>query len=515
MPLQELITVLPEAILTVVATAVMLLAAFLNKAKEEWCAAVALVGLLAAMVSLAFLWPSQGSAVPVFPAFNDMIRVDPFSIFFHLLFLVTAALIVLSSSSYLRRERLAAGEFYALLLFATAGMGLMASSNDLILSFIGLEISSLASYVLVGFRRSVATSSESALKYFLLGSFATAFLLYGIALLFGATGTTRLTAIRGILRGGLSPVIAGAGGGDPLAGSAALQPVAAQLGGAFPTALLALSIGLILVGLAFKVSAAPFHVWTPDVYQGAPTPVTAFLSTGSKAAAFALFLRIFTVALDGATYPWPILLGISGALSMFVGNLAALWQSNLKRLLAYSSVAHAGYMLVAFTANSAAGVAAVMFYLVAYTLMNLGAFVVVTHLGNQGERYVEIEDYAGLGYRSPVLAGCLTIFLLSLIGIPLTAGFLGKFYVFRAALAADLIGLTVLGVLNSAIAAYYYLRVLVAMYMSAPTRDVPLEPVPPAVAGVLAVCAGGTLLLGVFPQPVLNFAVYAAQWLQG
>lgn len=506
---EDLIAVLPEAILTGVAVAVMLLAAFLKKGREEWCAAIALLGLLAAMVSLALQWPPQG------PAFDGMILPDPFSIFFHLLFLGIAILIVAGSGSYLYRERLPAGEYYALLLFATAGMGLMASANDLILSFIGLEISSLSSYVLVGFRRRVSTSSESALKYFLLGSFATAFLLYGIALLFGATGTTRLTVIREVLRGGLNPVTAGSRTGEILHGSPALHPVAAQLGGSVPTALIALSIGLIFVGLAFKVSAAPFQVWTPDVYQGAPTPVTAFLSTGPKAAAFALFLRVFIVALDGSVYPWPDLLWVCAALSMFVGNLAALGQSNLKRLLAYSSIAHAGYILVAFTSNSADGVAAVLFYLVAYTLMNLGAFLVVAHLGNQGERYVQMDDYAGLGYRSPVLAGCLSIFLLSLIGIPLTGGFLGKFYVFRAALRADLIGLTILGVVNSAIASYYYLRVLVAMYMSAPAREVPAPAVPIALGCVLAVCGGGTLLLGILPQSVLNFATYAAQWLQG
>ncbi|OFV99991.1 MAG: hypothetical protein A3H28_14885 [Acidobacteria bacterium RIFCSPLOWO2_02_FULL_61_28] len=506
---EDLIAVLPEAILTVVATAVMLLAAFRTKGKEEWCGFVTLLGLLAAMAALILQWPPQG------PAFDGMVLADPFSFFFHLLFLGIAILIVLSSASYLRQERLAAGEYYALLLFATAGMGLMAAANDLILSFIGLEISSLSSYVLVGFRRRVAISSESALKYFLLGSFATAFLLYGIALLFGATGTTRLTVIREVLRGGLNPVTAGNSTEGIVGGSPVLLPAAAQLGGEVPTSLIALAIGLIFVGLAFKVSAAPFQVWTPDVYQGAPTPVTAFLATGSKAAAFALFLRVFTVALDGAVYPWPSLLWVSAVLSMFVGNLAALWQSNMKRLLAYSSIAHAGYMLVAFTANSAEGVATVMFYLVAYALMNLGAFAVIAHMGNQGERYVAIEDYAGLGFRSPVLAGCLSVCLLSLIGIPLTGGFLGKFYVFRAALRSDLLGLTVLGVLNSAIAAYYYLKVLVAMYMSEPTREVPAPPVPAAVACVLAVCAGGTLLLGIAPQSVLNFALYAAQWLQG
>ncbi len=508
MPTEELITVLPEAILAVAATLVMLLAAFLRKGREAGCAATALGGIACATVSVLWLWPAQE------PAFTDMVRVDPFSIFFHILFLVTAAFLVLSSASYLRRERLPAGEFYALLLFATAGMGLMVSANDLVLGFIGLEISSLASYVLAGFRRNAATSSESALKYFLLGSFATAFLLYGIALMYGATGTTRLTAIQTILSGE-SSVTAGNRAGEALAGAAVIEPAAAQLGGEVPAGLLALAIGLVFVGLAFKISAAPFQVWTPDVYQGAPTPVTAFLSTGTKAAAFALFLRIFFVALDSAIYPWPAMLWASAVLSMFVGNLGALGQSNLKRLLAYSSIAHAGYMLVAFTANSTEGVAAVMFYLVAYTLMNLGAFVVITHLGGEGERYVQISDYAGLGYSSPLLAGCLSIFLLSLIGIPLTAGFLGKFYAFHAAVRADMIGLTVLAVVNSAIAAYYYLRLLVAMYMSAPERDVPIEPAPWGVRWTLGVCAAGTLLLGVVPQPVQNLALRSVEWLQG
>jgi NADH-quinone oxidoreductase subunit N len=504
MSIRELITVLPEAILTLSATVVMLLAAFLRKRQEVWCAGVALVGLAAALISLFWQLPAGAAS------FNEMVRVDTFSVFFHALFIVTAVLVVLSSASYLKRERLPVGEFYALLLFATAGMGLMASANDLVLGFIGLEISSLSSYVLAGFRRNAAASSESALKYFLLGSFATAFLLYGIALMYGAMGTTRLTAIQAIMRGGLNPITAQNLAGEALAGAAVVEPVAAQLGRSVPAALLALSIGLIFVGLAFKISAAPFQVWTPDVYQGAPTPVTAFLSTGAKAAAFALFLRIFFVSLDSTIYPWPALLWVSAVLSMFVGNLAALWQTNLKRLLAYSSIAHAGYMLVAFAANSAEGASAVMFYLAAYTVMNLGAFVVVAHLGNHSERYVEIGDYAGLGFRSPLLAGCLSIFLLSLIGIPLTAGFLGKFYAFRAAVQADLIGLVVLGVLNSAVASYYYLRILVAMYMSTPEREIPIEPVPRPVAWVLALCAAGTIVLGVFPQPVLNFAARAA-----
>jgi NADH-quinone oxidoreductase subunit N len=280
----------------------------------------------------------------------------------------------------------------------------------------------------------------------------------------------------------------------------------------FPTALVAVAISLIFVGFAFKVSAAPFQVWTPDVYQGAPAPVAAFLSTGPKAAAFAAFLRVFQFSLAGSAEQWSAALWASAALTMFIGNLGAMWQTNVKRLLAYSSIAHAGYILVAFAAHSTDGTAAVLYYLVAYSFMNIGAFAVITHLSNQRERHVELEDYAGLGYRFPLLAGCLTIFLLSLIGIPLTGGFLGKFYAFRASLRADLVWLTILGVLNSAIAAYYYLRVIVAMYMQTPIREVPCERLSPATRGVLALCMAATFLLGVFPQAVLRLAIRAARW---
>ncbi|MBI4459939.1 MAG: NADH-quinone oxidoreductase subunit N [Acidobacteria bacterium] len=505
----DLIAILPEAILAFTATLIMLLSAFLSARQHSHFRTVALFGLAGAALAVVTQRQHQG----IF--FDRLFLVDPFSIFFHLLFFLIVALVALSSADYLQAEKLAAGEYYALLLFATAGMGLMSSANDLVLSFIGLEISSLASYVLVGFRRGVAASSESALKYFLLGSFATAFFLYGIALLYGATGSTQLLQIREALRG-LSGT---AGVAATTVGGAISPPVVslplAQGQEPFPAALLGLAASLLFVGLAFKVSAAPFQVWTPDVYQGAPTPVTAFLSTGPKAAALAVFLRIFLVGLEQSADQWSVLLWLSAALSMFIGNLAALWQSNMKRLLAYSSIAHAGYMLVAFTAHSADGAAAVLFYLVAYALMNLGAFLAVIHVGNRGERYIEMDDYAGLGYRSPVLAACLSIFLLSLIGIPLTGGFLGKFYVFRAALRADLIGLTILGVVNSAIAAYYYLRIVVAMYMTPSERPVPVEPVSPLVGAALAICAAGTFLLGVYPQSILRSAEYAARSLLG
>jgi NADH-quinone oxidoreductase subunit N len=510
MPLHELTAILPEAILTLTAVLLMLTGAFFGNRAASWCSTLTLAGLSAATAALIYDRRFPGLF------FGDMFSADPFSGYFRLLFFVIAALAALASADYIRRERLPAGEYYALLLFATVGMGLMAAGNELILIFIGLEISSLSSYVMVGLRRD-QPSSEASLKYFLLGSFATAFLLYGIALLFGVSGSTRLTDIRAVLHGGETPITAGVQQGARAVESVAhgiLQPVQMSWQEAgFPTALLALAIALIFVGLAFKISAAPFQAWTPDVYQGAPAPVAAFLSTGPKAAAFAAFLRIFQYSLASSAEQWSTLLWISAALTMVIGNFAALWQTNLKRLLAYSSIAHAGYMLVAFTAHSEDGLAAVLFYLAAYAFMNIGAFVVVSHLSGQGERYLELDDYAGLGYRAPTLAACLSIFLLSLIGIPLTAGFLGKFYVFRAAVRADLIWLTVLGVLNSAIAAYYYLRILVAMYMQPAQREIPLAKPGIATSGVLAVCALATLLLGILPHPLLRMVLRASRWL--
>jgi NADH-quinone oxidoreductase subunit N len=268
---------------------------------------------------------------------------------------------------------------------------------------------------------------------------------------------------------------------------------------------------MLLVGLAFKIAAAPFQVWTPDVYEGAPTPITAFLSAGPKAAAFAVFLRVFHTALWPGYERWLWVIWVMAALTMFVGNLAALVQSNIKRMLAYSSIAHAGYILVAFAARSEIGLAAALFYLVAYAAMKLGAFTIVSHVGAQGEKHLDIEEYAGLGTRQPLLAACLTLYLLSLIGIPLTAGFLGKFYVFRAALDANLVWLVVLGVLNSAISVYYYLRVVVVMYMKEPTRELPPAALPHSVSFVLALTTFAVLGMGIFPGTVANLASLASR----
>jgi NADH-quinone oxidoreductase subunit N len=408
-----------------------------------------------------------------------MLMVDGFATFFRVLVMGVGILIVLPSYPFLARQDGETGAFHALLLFSISGQCLMASASDLIIIFIGLEISSISSYVLAGFFRDDKRSNEAALKYFLLGSFATAFFLYGVALIYGATGTINLDAVR-----------------------RSIGPLRAD-----PPVMIVAAAALMFVGLGFKVSASPFQMWAPDVYQGAPTPVSAFLSAGPKAAGFAIFLRIFLTAFGPIGAHWEPLVWGASLLSMTVGNFAALTQTNFKRMLAYSSIAHAGYVLVALAARSQVGAAAAMFYLVAYACMNIGAFAVVSHLSGRGEKYTDIEDFKGLAQKQPLTAAMLTIFLLSLIGVPLTGGFFGKFYIFRAALESHLVWLTVLGLLNSAVAAYYYLRILVMMYMHEPGPAAEaVEPLSPAMGAALILPALGTLVLGIFPGWVLDFA---------
>jgi NADH-quinone oxidoreductase subunit N len=374
-------------------------------------------------------------------------------------------------------QRIRAGEYYGLVLMGAVGMALMSSAVELVLIFIALEISSIATYILAGFRFRDAASTEASLKYFLLGSFATAFFLYGVALMFGATGSTSIYTIAEVLRA------------------------------ARPSTLAYVAVALMFVGIGFKVAASPFHVWTPDVYEGAPAPVVAYMSTAPKAAAFAVLLRI----LFGAASPgWFWLIWVSAALSMSIGNIGALLQNNVKRLLAYSSIAHAGYLLVAFAAAPQIGISAAMFYAAAYAAMNVGAFAVVSHFANVGERYVTLDDYNGLGHRSPALAMILTIFLLSLIGIPVTGGFFAKFYVFSAALKANLVGLTIIGLINSAIGAYYYLRIIVVMYMRDERGVVPVMRIPKALGAALAISLIATIYLGVLPGRVLDYASKSA-----
>ena len=468
---QDFYRLAPEIVLCATGALLMLVEPFLSSRRRRVPGVLALLGAVVSLASTFYLKALPGKA------FNGLLAIDGFSFFFHVLVGAVAALVILGSADYLEREQLRGGEYYALVLFATAGMGVMASAQELVTGFIGLEMSSISSYILAGYRRDAPKSNESAMKYFLLGSFATAFFLYGIALLYGGTGTTILPQMND--------------------------------SGAPPNLMLVrLGLALIFIGLAFKVAAAPFQVWTPDVYEGAPTPVTALFSAGPKAAAFALLLRIFATVTAAQDF-WFWALWIAAALTMFVGNLGALVQTNLKRLLAYSSIAHAGYILVAFAARSEIGLAAVLYYLLAYALMKLGAFTVVAHLGGTGERQLEIEDYAGLGQRQPFTAAALSLFLLSLLGLPITAGFLGKFYIFKAALDSGLIWLAVLMAVNSVIGAYYYLRVIVVMYMREPQQAVGAIRVPVPVATVLLLAAAATVYLGLFPNRVMGFVSQA------
>jgi NADH-quinone oxidoreductase subunit N len=472
--LEDAYRVAPEIILCATGIFVMLLDPFLRAAWKRALGWFSLAGAVGALASLYLVWQHRGVA------YGGLIRADEFSIFVHAIVIVVAILATLGSMQYLENERIQRGEFYALLLFATAGMGVLGSAGELITAFLGLEMSSISSYILAGFRKTSLKSNEASMKYFILGSFATAFFLYGIAMVYGATGTTIMTDIQQALAN--SP----------------------------PSSLLALGLAMMFVGLGFKVVAAPFQIYAPDVYEGAPTPVTAVLASGPKAATFALMLRIFYTGFGAAGHLWFWAIWISAVLSMCIGNFAALTQTNVKRMLAYSSIAHAGYILVAFAASTEVGIAAVLFYLAAYALMKLGAFLVVAHVGGPGERRLEIRDFAGLGTQQPALAACFSLFLLSLLGLPATGGFLGKFYAFQAALDAHIVWLVVIAAINSIVGSYYYLRVIVAMYFWDPQKEFQPIAVTPAIATALVLAAVGIIYLGIFPSRVMHFALLSA-----
>jgi NADH-quinone oxidoreductase subunit N len=469
----------PEIVLCVFGILIMIADPFLGAAKQRVLGWVAFIGTLTALASVHLVAQDPG------PAYNELIRADTFSIFVHVVVIGAAALAILGSLDYLDHENIQRGEYYSLVLFATAGMGILASANELVTAFIGLEMSSISTYILAGFRRRAVKSNEAALKYFILGSFATAFFLYGIAMVYGATGTTRIDLVQ-----------------------AALEKMMVEQGRL--ASLSVVGLALMFVGLGFKVVAAPFHIYGPDVYEGAPTPVTALLASGPKAATFAVMVRIFYVSFGTAGSFWFWAIWISAVLTMCVGNLAALVQTNVKRMLAYSSIAHAGYILVAFAASTVYGIAAVLFYLAAYALMKVGAFLVITHLGQRDEKRLDIADYAGLGAKQPLLAACFTLFLFSLLGLPATGGFLGKFFAFQAALDSRIVWLVVIAAINSIVGAYYYLRVVIAMYFWEPSKDYTPSKVAPALALALIIAAVGTLYLGILPSQVLDFAKAAA-----
>lgn len=468
----DVLRFLPELILTLGGVLLLLLEAITGDHKDKTSLSyVAIAVVVAAMLAVPVCYGQPGTS------FNGMIISDGFAAFFRVVTLLVGLFTLLCSSAYLSREKANSGEFYLLVLFSLAGQGIMVASNELIMVFLGLEITSISSYVLAGFLRDSKRGSEAALKYFLLGSFATAFLLYGISWIYGVTGATNLTAIH-----------------DALAKGGNLPPMVAA------------SAALMLIGLCFKISAAPFQVWAPDVYQGSPAPVSGFLSAGPKAAAFAIFVRIFQTSFDSLSSRYEPVLWIIALATMFIGNFSALWQSDLKRTLGYSSIAHAGYVLVAITAHSNLGTAGVMFYLAAYALMNYGAFAAITHIAGAGEKHVHLNDIKGLATKQPILAALFTVCLLSLTGVPLTAGFFGKFYIFKAAIDQHLYWLSALGLLNSAVAAYYYLRIIAAMYLHEPETNDHYDRIPFGVQFTLCFCAAAILVLGVAPGFVLDYA---------
>ena len=466
----------PEIVLILVASIVLLLDAFMPRMRSRAFAWLSLAGIGIAFYYTTNLW-SQSD----FPSmsFVNMVVRDNFAVFIDYIILIGTGLVVLYSAGYLEKEELEHGEYYGLVLFAAVGMMLLTSAADFITVFLGLETLSISLYVLAGFARTNPKSQESALKYFLLSSFATAVMVYGIALIYGATGRTGILGIASFLRIHGAPLVQ------------------------FENPMFSVGMALLLGGLAFKVALVPFHIWVPDVYEGAPTTVTGLMSFGTKAAAFAALTRIFISGFGNIRVQWvPLMWGLA-VITMFIGNIIAIPQTNLKRLLAYSSIGHAGYILIGLVSGNQLGVSGIAFYLLTYTFMILGALGIILYLERRGQ-YLMLDDYAGLASRYPVLAALMAVFMLGLAGIPPTAGFLAKFYIFSAAVQAGYVGLAVIGALTSVMAVYYYLRVIVYMYM----RPAVGEMAPPVrsyeAIAALAITGIATILLGVYPTPVLD-----------
>jgi NADH-quinone oxidoreductase subunit N len=466
--------VMPSIVLTVVGITVLCWDLWMKEQDRKYLAWLSLAGIAIAAYFSYSLWGRNESA------FGGMLALDAYALFFNLIICLATGMTVLMSRQYVENNELPAGEYYALLLFAAVGMMLMAAATDLIVIFLGLETMSMAVYVLAGIRRQNVKANEAALKYFLLGAFASGFFLYGAALVYGATGSVKLGEVAAY--------------------------IGTHLSGDQSSPMLLAGMALLIVGFGFKVAAAPFHAWAPDVYEGAPTTITAFMAVGVKAAAFAAFVRVFLLSFDALHGQWVWILWVVAVVTMIVGNLTALVQDNIKRMLAYSSIAHAGYLLVAMVAGKELGGGALMYYLIAYGVMNLGAFAVVVAVGKKGSPNEEFNDYAGLGFRYPALAMMMTIFMLSLTGIPPLVGFTGKFYIFSAAVKAGYIWLAVIGVLNSVVSAYYYVRVIVTMYMQEGEKQVEPLSARPALATAIVAATVGTILLGVLPAKPMALA---------
>lgn len=482
--------ILPELIVALAGVVVMIYDSFFPRDRVT-SGIISLAGLAVSAFFLIQMWSTAG---PGNTSWNGMIAHDSLRLGFSVVFLLVTAMTILVSTVWIEREDIPVGEYNALLMFATFGMLLMASGNDLVVLFLGLETLSIATYVMAGLRREDLKSNESAMKYFILGSFASAFLLYGMALIYGATGTTNLTEIA----------------------DKVVNPN-------FP-ALLLIGGAMMVVGFGFKVATVPFHVWTPDVYEGAPAPVTGFMAAGPKAAAFASFIRVFVLGFPffsgvaASSYlheSWMTALAIMAMLSMTIGNVAAIMQNNVKRMLAYSSIAHAGYALVGFIGAGAArpgqaqdaAIASVAFYMLTYAITNLGAFAIVSLLVQKNDRRGEFEDFNGIGFKSPVLAFSLSLFMLSLLGLPITAGFMGKVLVFRPALEAGsplLVVLVIVAVVNTAISAYYYLRMIVVMFFKERMTEWVEPRLPLGLAAALLIAVFGVLYLGIFSNGVIE-----------
>jgi NADH-quinone oxidoreductase subunit N len=466
--------IMPQILLTSTALIVLMLGVFWRHEKKALLGYLSLVGVVLALASILLVAGTSSSA------YSGMLLADGFTSFITLTICLVTLLTILISINYQSFfSEINCGEYYCLLLFAAVGMSFMGAAGNLLMVFLALETMSISIYALAGFQRNREKSIESALKYFLLGAFASGFLLYGFALIYGATGTMDLVKIGRFLNG--HPQVLR----SPL-----------MMGG----------IAMMTVGFGFKVAMVPFHMWTPDVYEGAPTSVTAFMASGVKAAAFAALVRVYFMALGQLQIDWTSIMWLVAFLTMTVGNIVAISQNNIKRMLAYSSIAHAGYLLIGFVAGTDLALSGILFYLLSYAFMNLGAFGVIALLGKKGEEYTEISDFAGMGLKYPMMGLVMAIFMFSMAGIPPTAGFMGKFYIFSAAIKSGFIWLAILGVINSIISIYYYLRVLVVMYFQDTEQEIIMPSPSPAIVVALTLAAAGVMLMGVVPSYFWNIA---------
>jgi NADH-quinone oxidoreductase subunit N len=463
--------VIPMLCVGLAGLVVLLAEAFRGKDEKMPIGGLAMIGLVGAGIASILLWDKGAES------FNA-VTADKFALFVNLILVVVGILTVVISAQTVERDKMPAGEYYAVMLFAIVGMMLMGQATDLLVIFLALETMSIAVYILTGMRRDQQQSTEAAFKYFLLGAFASAFFLYGIAFLYGVTGTTNIERLS-------TAIAAQSMSGNPM---------------------ILLGIGMLIIGFCFKIGAVPFHMWTPDAYEGAPSVVTAFMSTGVKAAAVAAFVRVFLKGLDPMIADWAPVLWWIAAATMIVGTVVGVAQTSLKRMLAYSSIAHGGYILAGIVAGNDVGKAAILFYLAAYAITNLGAFGVIALLGTRERANDDLRDYAGLWYTHPVIATLMTFFLLSLGGFPPTAGFIAKWYVFSAAVGAGYYGLAIIGVLSSVVSVFFYLRIVVMMYMTErDARPVP-APIPAMALAGLILSVIGVLYLGVLPTKVIDFA---------